>query len=66
MKEYLRKGQGKITNDEVIQSKEKTKTKRHTFWLREDFCVEMELPQDINHDEASRLAKFIEAVPFPS
>jgi hypothetical protein len=66
MKEYLCKGQGKILNDEVIRSKEKTKTKRHTFWLREDFCVEMELPQDINHDEASRLAKFIEAVPFPS
>lgn len=66
MKEYLQKGQGSITSNEIKQGKEKTKTKSHTFWLREDFCVELELPQDINHDEASRLARFVEAVPFPS
>ncbi len=66
MKEYLWKGQDKSSSNEIIQSKEKMKTKRHTFWLREDFCVEVELPQDINYDEASRLAKFVEAVPFPS
>jgi hypothetical protein len=65
MKDYLRKGQGKTSSDEIMQSKEKIKTKRHTFWLRDDFCVEVELPQDMNHDEASRLAKFVETVPFP-
>jgi len=60
MKEYLWKGQGKTSSNEITQSKEKIKTKRHTFWLRDDFCVEIDLPQDINHDEASRLAKFVE------
>jgi hypothetical protein len=66
IKEYLQKEQRSITNNEIKQGKEKTKIKRHTFWLREDFCVELELPQDINHDEASRFARFVEAVPFPS
>ena len=60
MKEYLRKVQGKTSSNEITQSKEKIKTKHHTFWLRDDFCVEIDLPQDINHDEASRLAKFVE------
>ena len=66
MKEYLHKVEGEKSSNEIIQGKEKTKTKRHPFWLREDFCVEVELPQDINKDEATRLAKLIEAIPFSS
>lgn len=36
----------------------------HAFYLRPDTLVELELPIDLSPDEADRLAKFVNALPF--
>ncbi len=36
----------------------------HAFYLRPDVSVEIELPTDLDRDEAERLARFITALPF--
>ena len=37
---------------------------KHSYRLRPDFIVQIELPADLNAREAERLADFIKTLPF--
>ena len=39
-------------------------TKTHTYWLRDDVRVDVELPKDLTVQEASRFAGFIKTLPL--
>lgn len=49
---------------ESVAADVKLPTIRHGFVLRPDFTVNIELPTDFAQDEASRLSKFVQALPF--
>lgn len=37
---------------------------KHRFWLREDICVTIALPQNLTVNESERVAKWIQTLPF--
>ena len=52
-----------------LQRKREKKTRgnslfKHTFRLRPDQSVTVELPADLTSQEAARMARFIETLPF--
>jgi hypothetical protein len=48
----------------VQRSKDDDELIEHTFVLRPDIVVSLELPSDLRTGEAVRLAAFIQALPF--
>lgn len=64
---------GKIAGGEIqelqmksedLPADEETETLTHSFHLRPDLLVKIELPGNLTANEASRLAEFIKALPF--
>lgn len=49
-----------------LAASESSDSVHHTFVLRPDFLVAIELPTDVTEFEAKRLSKFIECLPFAS
>lgn len=50
--------------DDESQELEKNPTVIHTFYLREDFVIELELPADLTANEAYRLSSFTGTLSF--
>ena len=52
------------TNVVTATGEEQAETLMHSFHLRPDLEVKIELPADLTSAEASRLSEFIKAIPF--
>lgn len=53
-----------IDIDEEADAEDETDWLTHTFHLRPNVEIEIELPMDLSPDEASRITQFIAALPF--
>ena len=60
------KGQGSLEQTKPEDTQDDYEMIEHTFVLRPDLPVSFELPEDLTTAESTRLASFIQALPFSS
>jgi len=60
------KGQGSVEQTQLEDSEDDYDMLEHNFVLRPDLPISFELPDDLTTVEATRLAAFIQALPFNS
>lgn len=55
---------GTLSEEDDFESEEEYECLVHSFRLREDFTLELELPNDFSSKEAERLAEYVKTLPF--